>query len=272
MIVSRATPGCRRTWSVVISPETITRPVLTSVSHATRPVGIVAQHGVEHAVGDLVGDLVRVTLGHRLGREQVLVVGKRLHGISRRSSVVVSPSPLAELRPIVRTWPGRGALADRAPLVSPVCSPRRRSWLKSVKSTEDTCSADRRARFCTRCRRPATAAARDLVDRGEAGRHDHEPVEHGVVDLEPRTEAELVHGDAADLLVGQPWDLSGSRARRREQRGQRRLEPRELGLGRRLVRVLETTTSDGVGPGDSATAVSAAEDRRDRVHVHALPR
>jgi hypothetical protein len=50
--------------------------VFTSVSHATRRV--VAHHGVEHAVGDLVGDLVRMALGDRLGREQELVVRQRL--------------------------------------------------------------------------------------------------------------------------------------------------------------------------------------------------
>ena len=33
------------------------------------PVGIVGEHGVEDAVRDLVGDLVRVALRHRLGGE-----------------------------------------------------------------------------------------------------------------------------------------------------------------------------------------------------------
>ena len=59
----------------MISPETTTNPVFTSVSHATRPERIVAQHRVQHAVGDLVGDLVRMTLGHGLRGEQELVVG-----------------------------------------------------------------------------------------------------------------------------------------------------------------------------------------------------
>ncbi len=31
------------------------------------PVGVVGEHGVQHRVGDLVGDLVRMTLGDRLG-------------------------------------------------------------------------------------------------------------------------------------------------------------------------------------------------------------
>ena len=39
-------------------------------------VRVVGEHRVEDAVGDLVGDLVRVALGHRLGGEQVLVVAK----------------------------------------------------------------------------------------------------------------------------------------------------------------------------------------------------
>ena len=86
----------------MISPETTTRPVLTSVSQATRPERVVAQHRVEHAVGDLVGDLVRVALGHRLGGEQVLVVGKRGHGIWSVSSAVVSVSPLVDARPTAR--------------------------------------------------------------------------------------------------------------------------------------------------------------------------
>ncbi len=44
---------------------------------------IVTQDGVQHAVGDLVGDLVRMALGDGLGREQVLVVAQLGHGISR---------------------------------------------------------------------------------------------------------------------------------------------------------------------------------------------
>ena len=34
---------------------------------------VVREHGVEHAVGDLVADLVRMPLGDGLGGEQVLV-------------------------------------------------------------------------------------------------------------------------------------------------------------------------------------------------------
>ena len=43
--------------------------------HATHRV--VGEHGVEDPIGDLVGDLVRVTLGHRLGRELEAAHGHR---------------------------------------------------------------------------------------------------------------------------------------------------------------------------------------------------
>ena len=49
------------------------------------PVRVVAHDRVEDAVGDLVGDLVGVALGDGLGREQVLVVGKLVHGIAESS-------------------------------------------------------------------------------------------------------------------------------------------------------------------------------------------
>ena len=61
--------------SVVISPATTTRPVVMSVSQATRPVGVVGEHRVEDGVRDLVGDLVRVALGDRLGREGERAIG-----------------------------------------------------------------------------------------------------------------------------------------------------------------------------------------------------
>ena len=41
-------------------------------------LGVARHHGVEDRVGDLVADLVGVTLGDRLGREQVLALGERL--------------------------------------------------------------------------------------------------------------------------------------------------------------------------------------------------
>ncbi len=51
--------------SVVISPSTITVPVVVAVSQATRACGIVVQDRVQDRVGDLVAHLVRMTLGHR---------------------------------------------------------------------------------------------------------------------------------------------------------------------------------------------------------------
>ena len=44
---------------------------------ATR--GVVAHDGIQHAIGDLVGDLVGMALGHRLGGEEVLVLGEVGH-------------------------------------------------------------------------------------------------------------------------------------------------------------------------------------------------
>src|SRR4029450_521563 len=52
------------------------------------PVGIVSEHSVEHRVRDLVGDLVRVALGDRLGREEILALcheGPEGYLISRKA-------------------------------------------------------------------------------------------------------------------------------------------------------------------------------------------
>ena len=57
--------------SCVISPATMTMPVVTSVSHATRPVGSSREDRVEDGVGDLVGELVGMSLGDGFGGEQV---------------------------------------------------------------------------------------------------------------------------------------------------------------------------------------------------------
>ncbi len=43
-------------------------------------VRFVAEHRIEHSVGDLIGDLVRMSLGDGLGREQEFVVGRLVHG------------------------------------------------------------------------------------------------------------------------------------------------------------------------------------------------
>jgi hypothetical protein len=65
---------------VVISPATIAMPVLTSVSHATRARGSCREDGIEHCVGDLVGDLVRVAFGDRLGREEIVLAHAEIPG------------------------------------------------------------------------------------------------------------------------------------------------------------------------------------------------
>ena len=79
-IRSRTSAGMSSCVVVVISPATTTRPVVISVSQATRPIGSSAQDGVEDGVRDLVGDLVRMTLGHRLGRELELAGGAVVRG------------------------------------------------------------------------------------------------------------------------------------------------------------------------------------------------
>ena len=97
----------------MISPETTTRPVLTSVSHATRRAGP-RQAGVEHAVGDLVGDLVGVTFGHGLGGEQEGVV--LAHGIVRERVRRSDGRPAPEVcRPMARTR----ARSSRTPAAHP---------------------------------------------------------------------------------------------------------------------------------------------------------
>ncbi len=57
---------------VVISPATTATPVLTSVSQATRASRVAREDGVQHGIGNLVGHLVRVPFGNRLGSEQVV--------------------------------------------------------------------------------------------------------------------------------------------------------------------------------------------------------
>ena len=50
---------------VVISPRTITKPVLVAVSQATRDIGILLKAGVQNSIADLVAQLIRVPFGHR---------------------------------------------------------------------------------------------------------------------------------------------------------------------------------------------------------------
>src|SRR4029077_5181322 len=94
--------------------------------------GVVGHDGVKDSVGDLVGDLVRVALGDRLGREQVLVVVQLAHGISKNSSAVVSFSSRWMTALAART--GR-----RSSAVNPVCSRSARSWRTSKKPSDSAC-------------------------------------------------------------------------------------------------------------------------------------
>ena len=69
-------------------------------------VGVVAQDGVEHSVGDLVGHLVGMALRDGLGGEEELVIGKRLetHGIWKISSAVVNSPSRETTAPAARSF------------------------------------------------------------------------------------------------------------------------------------------------------------------------
>ena len=62
--------GSRSLALVVISPAMTARPVVTSVSQATRLVGVLGEEGVENAVGNLVGQLVGMAHADRFAGEQ----------------------------------------------------------------------------------------------------------------------------------------------------------------------------------------------------------
>ena len=70
MIRCRTILGISTYASVVTSPATTTSPVVTRRLDRHPAVRVLAQQRVQHRVADLVGDLVRMTLGHRLGGEQ----------------------------------------------------------------------------------------------------------------------------------------------------------------------------------------------------------
>ena len=74
-ITWRAIAAKSSTALVVISPASTTRPVVSSVSTATRDSRVLGQRGVHDRVGDLVGHLVRMALGHGFGGEEEFVVG-----------------------------------------------------------------------------------------------------------------------------------------------------------------------------------------------------
>ena len=55
---------------MVTSPATWTRPGGGQGLHGDPGLGVLGQQGVEDRIADLVADLVRMALGHRLGREE----------------------------------------------------------------------------------------------------------------------------------------------------------------------------------------------------------
>ncbi len=57
---------------VVISPSSITKPVLVAVSQATRDIGILFKTGIQHGIRDLIAKFIRMALGHRFGCEHQL--------------------------------------------------------------------------------------------------------------------------------------------------------------------------------------------------------
>ena len=66
------------------------------VSHATRPLGVVLQNRVQDGVRHLVGDLVRVALGDRLGREEELA-RRRHEGANATYSIPTKANDLTML-------------------------------------------------------------------------------------------------------------------------------------------------------------------------------
>ena len=80
---------------VVISPATTHSPVVRSVSQATRGVGVLGEDRVEHAVRNLVGHLVGVSLGHRLRREEGAIAhwAPRSNNAATLAKIVRRPLP-----------------------------------------------------------------------------------------------------------------------------------------------------------------------------------
>ena len=114
--------GCRRRPSVVISPATTTRPVVSERLAGHPAHRVLLEHGVEDGVGDLVGHLVGVALGDRLG-------GEGGHACSRvppfRSRPVVPGRPSSSTTRVERRPRRRSALRrSAAPRSSPPSAPR----------------------------------------------------------------------------------------------------------------------------------------------------
>ena len=60
-----------------------TMPVEAQVSQATRAVGVVGQDLVEDGIGDLIADLVGMSLGNGLGSKQMMLCHKIfLHSVA----------------------------------------------------------------------------------------------------------------------------------------------------------------------------------------------
>ena len=103
-----------------VSPASTTRLVVTSVSQATRRIGIGGQEGVQHRVAEPVGDLVGMAFGDGFGGEQELA--RVAHGwvLSRRGV-----GPLTGGRPVCGGKPPGGQVSG---------SGLRRAWLQSPRS------------------------------------------------------------------------------------------------------------------------------------------
>ena len=54
----------------MISPAIIASPVVTRVSQATRRFRVLGDNGIQNGIRNLIGDLVRVAFGDRLGGKQ----------------------------------------------------------------------------------------------------------------------------------------------------------------------------------------------------------
>ena len=72
---------------------------------------IIHQHRIQNPIRNLISNLVRMPLSHRLRRKQKLVIGIHSHRIWRNSSAVESVSPLVDLRLTARTLARSGRSA-----------------------------------------------------------------------------------------------------------------------------------------------------------------
>ena len=142
-------PGCRRSARRDLAGDQ-DRPVVISVSQATRPRGSSAHDGVQHRVRDLVGDLVGVALGDGLrGEDEV--------GRHRRSSCLARLTLARHLtRAAPGRSPGRGASVSRSrgARAFPAAGPGRSPWPAASAGTKHSWRPWSRA-----CRTASAAAA-----------------------------------------------------------------------------------------------------------------